>query len=82
MKFTIRSAYVSHFGLPSGLDTNADLEAYIEDVEQEITAVEASWTKYQQEHDVSDSDDALYQDTIDRLKSLKSTAKNRLCTDA
>ena len=78
MAFKFRSISVSHFGLPSGLDTTEDVELYLEDVDVERAELEKAWLNYRTSHSIDTKDYEVYQNTLDRLELLKSEAQRRL----
>lgn len=78
MTFRARGVYISHVGLPSGLETRADLEDYISDVRRELQAVSQAWRQYTARETVLPEDESRLNGVMSRLENLREMAVEKL----
>lgn len=74
MKFIPSSVFVSHAGLPSGLESRQDWNDFIDDIENEIEALDAAWASFRGDQQPTDSDQLKYETTRDRLEEFREQA--------
>ena len=74
MKFIPSSVFVSHAGLPSGLESRQDWNDFIDDIENEIEALDAAWASFRKDEKPTESDQLKYEATRDRLEELREQA--------
>lgn len=74
MNFLPGSIFVSHAGLPTGLDTRQDWTDYIEDVEKEIAALDLAWRDFQKDNEPSREDLRRYETASGKLEELHADA--------
>lgn len=77
MAFTVRSVFVNHYGLASGLDDEDSLRDYIEDVTAEIAHLTRQWNDYCARSVATHDDSELYYNTMSHLEGLKEQAQKK-----
>lgn len=80
MSFRVRTIYVSHAGLPSGLATDGALRDYICDVDRELAALQEDWDAYRRSQQAGAQDTDHFEQAIDRLSELKADATRKLAS--
>jgi len=78
LAFEIQSFCASHSEFRQGLETAADLSAYIADLSTELRSVRAAWVIFERCEIAYVSDFAQYNQLIERLEAFRTDAVERL----